>query len=151
MLQRLRGWQRLPACLGVAGGLIASVAIACGSANAHDLPERKPGHWRITSISAELGMTAIDACILPGDSIAVPSEGSTCSEPDVQRVEDQVIVNVTCKSKLGEERISTLFTGDFETWYRGITKMTFDPPTYGQAGMAVTVDAKFVSETCPSN
>ncbi len=94
-------------------------------------------------------MTAIDACIHPEDSIAIPSEGSTCSEPDVQRVEDQVIVNVTCKSRLGEERISTLFTGDFETWYRGITKMTFDPPTHGQAGMAVTVDAKSVGRAMP--
>ncbi len=39
-----------------------------------------------------------------------------------------MIVNVTCTSKAGEERISTLFTGDFKTWYRGITKITYDPP-----------------------
>src|SRR5689334_3321551 len=108
MLQRSIGRRRMALRFTVVNLLVASFAIAGAAAHASDLPERKPGHWRITSISAELGMAEIDACIGPGDSIAVPSQGSTCSEPDVQRVDDQVIVNVTCTSKLGEERISTL-------------------------------------------
>lgn len=140
---------RAALCVPLGFGIVSGAGIAGAPALADELPERKPGHWRITSISAELGMMEIDACIRSGDSIAVPSDVSVCAVPDVQRVEDQVIVNVTCKSKLGEERISTLFTGDFQTWYRGITKMTFDPPTQGQTGMAVTVDAKYVGQQCP--
>lgn len=136
-------------CSLVIGGFAPIAGFAARQVHADELPERKPGHWRITSVSAELGMTTIDACILRGDSIAVPSVGSSCAEPDVRRFDDQVIVDVTCRSKLGEEKISTLFTGDFHTWYRGITKMTFKPPTQGLSGMAVTVDAKYVGQQCP--
>jgi hypothetical protein len=140
---------RSAVCSFVLGGSMFGASFASAPGLADELPERKPGHWRITSVSAVLGMTAIDACISPEDSIAIPSVGSSCSVPDVRRFDDQVIVDVTCRSKLGEERISTLFTGDFQTWYRGITKMTFNPPTHGQAGMAVTVDATYVGQQCP--
>jgi hypothetical protein len=133
----------------VIGSLMFGMTVASAPGLADRLPERKPGHWRITSVSAELGMTEIDACLSPGDSIAIPSAGSDCSVPDVRHFDDQVIVNVTCRSKLGEERISTLYTGDFQSWYRGITKMTLVSPTYGQAAMAVTVDAKYVGHRCP--
>ena len=70
--------------------------------------------------------------------------------PEVKHAGDQVIVNVTCKTKLGEERTSTLYTGDFTTWYRGVMKMTFDPPTGGLANMGVTLDAKYVGPECPA-
>lgn len=127
---------------------VAAIPSLAAAANA-DLPKRKPGHWQLTSISAEMGMTTIEACIDPQDSIAAPQSGRTCTEPSVERGEDQVIVNLTCTSSLGEERISTLFTGDFETWYRGITKITYSPPSHGEANIAVTVDAKYVGPQCP--
>lgn len=131
---------------------LLGLTLACTSAGADGgtgVPQRKPGHWKLTSISAELGMTTVDACITSADSIAAPQSGRTCTTPVVERADDQVIVNLSCTSKLGEERISTLFTGDFQTWYRGITKITFDPAPASQSNMAVTVDAKFIGPTCP--
>jgi len=118
------------------------------AAFADDLPVRKSGHWQITTIAAALGMTTIDACIDTNDSIAAVGEGRSCSRPEGKRTDDQVIVNITCTSALGEERISTLFTGDFLTWYRGIVKMTFDPPSNGMANMGVTIDAKYIGPDC---
>lgn len=143
--QRLHRARKLSACLGM-----WTFATAVGPATADDaLPQRVSGHWRLTSVSPASGMTTIEACIGPADSIATPAAGRSCAPPQVQRVSDQVIVNLTCMSALGEERISTLFTGDFRTWYRGITKMTFDPPLDGVAHLGVTVDAKFVGSACP--
>lgn len=112
------------------------------------LPVRKPGHWRITSISAALGMTTIDACIGAGDSIAATTSPGTCTPPTVERASDQVIVTVDCRSAAGRERTSTLFTGDFTTWYRGIVKMSSDPPAHG-ANIGITLDAKYLGP-CPN-
>ena len=119
-------------------------------AAAESLPVRKPGHWQITTIAPAFGTSTIEACITESDSIAAPADGRDCAAPEVKHAGDQVIVNVVCKTKLGEERTSTLYTGDFTTWYRGIMKMTFDLPTAGLANMGVTLDAKFVGPECPA-
>lgn len=129
---------------------LLAVWVLPGLAVAADaLPKRKPGLWRLTTISEVTGMTTNTVCIGPDDSIAAPGDGRSCQEPKVKRTGDQVIVNLTCRSQLGEERISTLFTGDFQRWYRGITKMTFDPASSsGPANIGVTVQAEFVSPNC---
>lgn len=116
----------------------------------NDMPQRKPGLWRLTSISAAHGTATFETCIGPEDAIAAPKVGTACSQGVARRDGDIVIVNTTCHSSLGEERISTLFTGDFQTWYRGITKMTFDPPAHGIANLGITVDAVYIGPKCPS-
>jgi hypothetical protein len=112
------------------------------------VPVRKPGLWKITSISAAHGMNAIEACIGPEDSIAATTSPGECAAPEVQAAGDQTIVNVVCTSAQGREKTSTLFTGDFTSWYRGIVKMTFDPPVQGVANLGVTLDATYAG-ACP--
>lgn len=106
------------------------------------LPVRKPGLWKITSISASLGTASIEACIGPADSIAATTSPGTCAEPAVKRAGDQTIVTVVCTDAAQRETTSTLFTGDFATWYRGIVKMTSEPPAPG-GNIGVTLDAKY--------
>jgi hypothetical protein len=134
--------------------LVFAAVVAALAAEVHaaseSLPVRKPGHWRITTITPAFGTTTIEACITDKDSIAAPADGRECAPPEVKHADDQVIVNVVCKTKLGEERTSTLYTGDFTTWYRGIVKMTFDPPAGGIANMGVTLDAKYIGPECPA-
>lgn len=113
------------------------------------LPQRAPGLWRITTVSAATGMTTIEACIGPMDSIATPADGRRCAPPKVERYSDQVIVNVACETSHGQERTSTLFTGDFKTWYRGIVKITYDPPAGGLGSLGVTLDAVRLRDDCP--
>lgn len=137
----------LTSARGAIAGAIAAFAFV-SSTVAADLPIRKPGHWRITSISAAYGMTTIDACIGPNDSLAATTTPGTCSPPTIEHAADQVIVTVDCKTAEGRERTSTLFTGDFTSWYRGIVKMSFDPPSRGRTNMGITIDAKFVDEAC---
>lgn len=123
---------------------VLAVTMAASPAAGGDLPVRKPGQWKITSISAAHGMITSQACIGPADSIAAVPGLSQCTAPDVKRADDQIIVNVTCTTEHGREKTSTLFTGDFTTWYRGIVKMTFDPPSQGRANLGITLDAKYV-------
>lgn len=130
-------------------GLGLLLALACGggisvAASNADLPLRKPGQWSITTIAETIGMTRIDACIGPGDSIAATTSPGTCTPPTIENAGDQVIVNVVCTSPAGRETTSTLFTGDFTTWYRAIVKISADPPSGGRPNLGVTLDAKYV-------
>lgn len=125
------------------------IVASAGSAAApgDELPVRKPGLWKITSITASLGTAKIDACIGPGDSLAATTSPGKCDAPLVKRAGDQTIVTVVCTSAQSRETTSTLFTGDFTTWYRGIAKITSDPPAPG-GNLGVTLDAKYAGP-CP--
>ncbi len=128
----------------------ALLCLAVTAADAAEpLPVRKSGHWRITTVADSFGMKTFDTCIAPGDSIVSGIGDKTCSPPDVKKIADEVFVNVTCKTGSGTELTSTLFTGDFKSWYRGTTKMTFEPPENGVPHMGVTIDATFISAECP--
>lgn len=114
-----------------------------------ELPVRKPGHWQITTIAEGLGMKTIDTCIGKDDSIAATTSQGQCTPPEVQHTGDQVIVNVTCVSKEGREKTSSLFTGDYTNWYHATVKMTFDPPAEGRPNIGATLDAKYLGPDCP--
>lgn len=128
---------------------LAALAMPASAVDGEALPKRKPGLWQLTTITEATGMTTNKVCIGANDSIAAPGGGRSCGQPKVERAGDQVMVNLTCTSPLGEERISTLFTGDFQRWYRGTTKMTFDPgSSNGPRNIGVTVLGQFVSPDC---
>lgn len=52
---------------------------AAEAAEKAEMPKRKPGHWRITTVAANLGKTTIDTCIGPDDSIAMPTMATAAS------------------------------------------------------------------------
>lgn len=131
---------------------IASALLSWGGIEAPAgtaLPQREPGLWRITTVSAATGMTTIETCIGAQDSIAAPADGRKCNPHEVEQYPDQVIVNVACETAAGWERTSTLYTGDFKTWYRGIVKITYDPPAGGVTSLGVTLDAVRLGDECP--
>lgn len=134
-------------CAAIAVPAIAGITALPANA-AGDIPVRKPGHWEITTVAAAIGMRTIQACIAPGDDIVSGIGEPGCSAPDVERTGDQVVVSMVCKTKGGTERISTLLTGDFTTWYRATSKMTLDPAPPGSA-MGATIDAKYIGPDCP--
>ena len=109
-------------------GLLLAVAATAGYAETSasnppidDLPKRRPGLWRISTISPEFGMQTNEVCIEENDGvIGAPEEN--CAKPAVERVSDQTIVTIVCDRKDRREVTSILFTGDFQHWYRGQSK-----------------------------
>lgn len=113
-----------------------------------EMPKRKPGHWRITTIAANLGKTTIDTCIGPDDSIAMPANSGDCGEPEVVKAGEETIVTIVCKRPHGKQTMSTVFGGDFDKRYRAVMKMTFDPPD-GLQNAGVTLDGEYIGPDCP--
>jgi hypothetical protein len=92
-------------------------------------------------------MTTVNACIGPDDKIATPEESGDCSQPSARRVGSEIFVDVVCKRKFGKQIMSTAFSGDFNSRYHAIMKITFDPPE-GVANMGVIIDGKYLGPDC---
>ncbi|MBM3625532.1 MAG: hypothetical protein FJX16_09485, partial [Alphaproteobacteria bacterium] len=88
-----------------------------------DLPKRRPGLWRISTISPEIGMQTNEVCIEEGDSI-IGAQEESCAKPSVAPAKDQIIVTIECGPKDSREVTSLLFTGDFQNWYRAQSRTT---------------------------
>lgn len=107
-----------------------------------ELPKRRAGLWRISTISPEIGMQTNEVCIEEGDSI-IGAQVENCAKPSVAQAKDQTIVTIECGPKDSREVTSLLFTGDFRNWYRAQSRMTAKGARSG-----FTIDAKFLSERC---
>lgn len=133
----------------LAAAIVVALGLTGGASWAGStVPIRKSGQWELKTISGATGTIVTRVCITPADNIIVPSNRGTCSLPKVEQAGDQTIVNTICKTDQGEERISTLLTGDFTTWYRAIVKLTFDPPGNGPPNLGVTIEGRYLSEGC---
>lgn len=116
-------------------------------AYAAEVPIRKPGQWKLSTVSETTGLQTFETCITGKDSI-VAGDDNECGKPDVKRIDDEIFVNVACKSETSSRKISTLLTGDFSSWYRAVTKITFNPPQDGVSHLGVIVDGKYLGPTC---
>jgi hypothetical protein len=107
-----------------------------------ELPKRRPGLWRISTVSPDVGLQSNDVCIGEGDSI-IGARDESCTKPAVTHANDQIIVTFECGPKESPEVISLLFTGDFQNWYRAQSRLTAKGSRSG-----FTIDAKFLSDRC---
>ncbi|MBY0558771.1 DUF3617 family protein [Hyphomicrobium sp.] len=132
------------ALIGAAITAIEATAPAC----ADELPVRRPGLWRLTTVAESIGMKTFETCITPADSIITGVGQKNCSISKVLRLGGELYVDLECKADAGSQKTSTVLTGDFATWYRAMSKMTFDPPQQGISHMGVTVDGKYLGPKC---
>lgn len=133
---------------------LSAFVLACVLASpvqlqAAELPKRKPGHWRITTVSPGFGTTTVDTCVGDNDDLATPADSGECAAPKVTQAGSEVIVDVVCTKPHGKQIMSTAFGGDFNRRYHGIMKMSFDPPE-GWKNMGVTIDGEYVGPECPA-
>lgn len=137
------------AALRLAIGGAATLALVAGADAAPELPQRRPGVWRISTISPEVGLQTNDVCIETGDSL-IGSFAENCAEPIIEAAGGQWIVTLSCGRAGGKDVTSLLFTGDFTSWYRAQAKSTFTRAD-GKAlpGTGFTIDAKFLGPDCP--
>lgn len=110
------------------------------------LPVRKPGLWRISTVAPDIGMQTNEVCIGSSDTI-IGNSAEGCAAPTIQRADDQIIVSYACERKDGKEATSLLFTGDFVNWYRAQAKFTSNGPG-GLRRSGFTIEGKFLRPDC---
>lgn len=128
--------------------LMVSALSQAGRAQAEELPVRQAGLWQLTTIADSVGMKTFQTCIGSNDVIINGVGEKGCGTPDVKRISGEVFVNISCVSQSGQQRTSSLLTGDYSTWYRAVSKITLDPPQGGLDHLGVIVDGKYLGPKC---
>ena len=131
-----------------AGSTAGHAETAASNPPIAELPKRKPGLWRISTISPEIGMQTHKVCIEETDGIVGAPE-ENCAKPLVERASDQTIVTIACDRKDGREVTSILFTGDFQDWYRAQSKTSSTGANDGSIRRSgFTIEARRLRDDC---
>ncbi len=112
------------------------------------LPVRKAGRWQLTTVADSVGMKTFETCIPPADPLVTGIGDKKCSVSRTKRIGDELYVDVVCRTDIGTQTTSTVFTGDFTTWYHAMSKITLEPPQGGYDHMGVTIDGKYLGTQC---
>ncbi len=124
---------------------LAGLAPALGD---EQLPVRKEGRWRLTTVSDSIGMKTFETCLSSADPLVTGIGDKKCTVSRTKRIGGELYVDVVCRTDIGAQTTSTVFTGDFTTWYHAMSKITFEPPQGGFDHMGATIDGKFLGSNC---
>jgi len=123
-------------------------AWADANAAPEDLPSRLEGMWRISTLSADIGLQVNEVCVRANDRI-IGEARVGCLRPQVARHEDQTIVTTVCGLDGEVTTTSLLLTGDFRSWYRVQGKITSKSPGGGvDVHAGFTISANYLRPGC---
>ena len=124
-------------------------------AQAFDMPKRKSGLWEITTTMESMpkGMGPVQHCIDQNsdDLMRQNTEKAKqqCSAMDVKQQGDKIVIHSVCKHETTTTTLDAVFTGAFDSAYRGDMQTQFDPPMHGKAMSKMSVTAKWLGECKP--
>lgn len=141
-----------------AGSLFLMVTLVAGlgtQALALDMPKRKSGLWEISTSMEGMpkGMGPIQHCIdQNSDNLMQQSAEKTrqqCSATDVRQQGDRITIHSVCKMDATTTTMDAVFTGAFDSAYRGDIKTRFSPPLHGIAESEMAITAKWMGACKP--
>ncbi len=128
----------------------------CSQALAADMPRRKSGLWEITTSMQGMpkGMGPIQHCIdQNSDDMMQQSAEKTkqqCSAMDIQQQGSKITIHSVCK--MGPTTTTTMdavFSGAFDSAYRGDIQTRFSPPMHGVEESKMSIEAKWLGPCKP--
>lgn len=132
--------------------LAAAAALLSGPALAQDMPKRKSGLWEIKTDMGGRAMQ-MQQCVdeKTDDATRQVADGMAkeCTKPTIRREGDRVITESTCRFGGGTQKTRAVFSGKFDSAYRGEISMTYDPPMQGMKEMKMTIDARLTGPCKP--
>jgi hypothetical protein len=137
--------------LPIAVTFAAAAVLLPSPAAADDLPKRKSGLWEMKMSMAGMpaGMGAMQTCVdEKTDDItqqqAQAQVKKACSRNDIKRDGDRVIVHSVCQFDKTTATTDGVFSGHFDSAYRGDIKTTYSPPMAGRKEAQMTIEAKWL-------
>jgi len=77
------------------------------------------------------------------------TEKQSCSKNEMRREGNKIVTESVCKMSGTTTTTKGVFTGQFDSNYKGDLKSTYNPPLHGIKESATTVDAKWVGACKP--
>lgn len=134
-------------------GLVAAALSA--PARGLEMPKRKSGLWEITTSMQGMpkGMGPIQHCIDQNSDNLMQQNAEKfkqqCSATDIKQQGDKITVHSVCKMESTTTTTDAVFTGAFDSAYRGDIKTRFNPPLHGMAESKMAIAAKWVGACKP--
>lgn len=128
--------------------LLLATALAA-TAQAADLPKRKPGLWEINvRADGAPAMGAIQQCIdRNSDNLMQQSakeQKPECSVMDVKPSGNRVTIHAVCRVEGSTATTDGVFEGSFESSYKGSVKTRFNPPYRGMSESNMSQEARWI-------
>ncbi|MBZ0106024.1 MAG: DUF3617 domain-containing protein [Sulfuricella denitrificans] len=116
---------------------------------AADTPKRKPGLWEIsTHMEGMPSMGAIQQCIDKNTDNLMQQharkEKPDCSVMDVKQQGNKFTMHSVCKFENTTATTDAVFTGAFESAYKGDMHTRYSPPMQGMSESKMSMEAKWL-------
>lgn len=137
------------------GALLGTILVVlCGTpAAAGDMPKRKAGLWEMRSqMEGVPGSAPIQMCVdQASDNLLVQKakEKPDCSTMDVNTSAGRTTIHAICKVEGSTMTMDGVFTGNFDSAYKGDMKMRYTPPLHGMSETHIAQEAKWLGACKP--
>ncbi|WP_051949411.1 DUF3617 family protein [Methylosinus sp. PW1] len=124
-------------------------------AAADETPRRKPGLWRMEHVmqGAPSPSGGVEMCIdEKTDDIMrqnIGENGPKCEKLSFTRDGDKYRVSSVCKLDKSVTKTEGVFTGSFDSAYRGELHITYTPPIHNLASADMVLEAKWLGPCKP--
>src|SRR5215208_6793952 len=127
--------------------LVLSIGYGVAAAASADAPQRKSGLWEMKISGGQMpgGMTMQQCVDQKSDDISKMQEAkSNCTKNVVRREGEKIVAESVCKMEGTTATTRTVFTGKFDSAYKGEIRSTYDPPLHGMRESSSTIEAKWL-------
>ena len=127
--------------------LVLSNGYGIAAAASADAPQRKSGLWEMKMSGGHMpgGMTMQQCVDQKTDDMSKMQEAkSNCTKNVVRREGDKVIAESVCKMQGTTAPTRGVFTGQFDSAYKGEIKTTYDPALHGMRESSSRIEAKWL-------
>ena len=132
---------------------LAVLLVLATSVAAQDAPRRKSGLWEISMSSSQMPAPMVARqCVdeKTDDMGKQPSRGGEkCSKQSVRREGGNVIVESVCQVEGSTATSRGVFSGDFNSAYKGEMTTRFVPPMHGMAESKMNFQARLTGPCAP--
>jgi hypothetical protein len=134
--------------------LCLSAASMAGSALAADTPKRKSGLWEIsTRMEGMPSMGAMQQCIDQNtDNLMqerAQKEKPNCSVLDSKQQGNKFTMHSVCKFENTTATTDAVFTGAFDSAYKGNMHTRYSPPMHGMSESKMSMEARWLGPCKP--
>jgi uncharacterized protein DUF3617 len=134
--------------------LLAILCLFGTAAAAQDMPRRKSGLWEISVSMQQMGAPMVSRqCVdqSTNDMSRQSSRGGKekCSKTSVRREGGNVVVDSVCQVEGSTATSHGVFSGDFNSAYKGDMTTKFAPPLHGMAESKMNFQARHVGPCAP--
>lgn len=132
--------------------LLLGGVLATGAA-AGDMPKRKAGLWELhTQMEGMPGGPPIQMCVDPASDNLMQQraqEKPDCSTTDVKTSAGRTTIHAVCRMQGSTVTMDGVYTGNFQSGYKGDMKMRYNPPIQGMSETHMTQEAKWLGPCKP--